>query len=137
MIRAASDAKTSTRTRRNKSATIERLDRFYNIDQGLVPFQRSSGSYSNKSTLSVRDAVILCQKAYWNSAIFRNTIDLMTEFSCSDVYFTGGSKKTRDFFAALLKKLIYTVSKISSLGSIIVQETFSFIEWMEHCSPVT
>tara|TARA_B100000287_G_scaffold429840_1_gene483916 strand:+ start:1401 stop:3374 length:1974 start_codon:yes stop_codon:yes gene_type:complete len=105
VIRAASDAKTSTRTRRNKSATIERLDRFYNIDQGLVPFQRSSGSYSNKSTLSVRDAVILCQKAYWNSAIFRNTIDLMTEFSCSDVYFTGGSKKTRDFFAALLKKI--------------------------------
>ena len=87
VARAASDAKTSTRTRRNKSATIERMDRFSNIDQGLVPFQRSSGSYSNKSTLSVRDAVILCQKAYWNSAIFRNTIDLMTEFSCSDIFF--------------------------------------------------
>jgi hypothetical protein len=105
VARAASDAKTSTRTRRNKSATIERMDRFSNIDQGLVPFQRSSGSYSNKSTLSVRDAVILCQKAYWNSAIFRNTIDLMTEFSCSDIYFTGGSKKTREFFGALFRKI--------------------------------
>jgi hypothetical protein len=105
VARAASNAKNTTLTRRNKSATIERQDRFTNIDNGLVPFQRSTGSYSNKSTLDVRDAVILCQKAYWNVAIFRNTIDLMTEFSCSNIYFTGGNKKSKDFFTALFDKI--------------------------------
>ena len=94
----------STRQRRNVGGQIERTNRFENIDNGLVPYKYSKG-VNNKSSLDVRDVVILCQKAYWNSAIFRNTIDLMTEFSCSDVYFTGGSKKTRDFFAALLKKI--------------------------------
>ena len=105
VARAASNAKSTTLSRRNKSATIERQDRFTNIDNGLVPFQRSTGSYSNKSTLDVRDSVILCQKAYWNSAIFRNTIDLMTEFSCSNIYFTGGNKKSKDFFNALFSKI--------------------------------
>jgi hypothetical protein len=105
VARAASNAKNTTLSRRNKSATIERQDRFTNIDNGLVPFQRSTGSYSNKSTLDVRDAVILCQKAYWNVAIFRNTIDLMTEFSCSNIYFTGGNKKSKDFFTALFDKI--------------------------------
>jgi hypothetical protein len=55
--------------------------------------------------MDIRDAVVLCQKAYYNFAIFRNTIDLMTEFSCSDIYFKGGSQKSRDFFSALFKKI--------------------------------
>ena len=44
VARAASNAKSTTLSRRNKSATIERQDRFTNIDNGLVPFQRSTGS---------------------------------------------------------------------------------------------
>ena len=96
---------TSTRTRRNKAATItERTDRYKHIDNGLVPYKYSYGT-SNKSSVNVRDAVVLCQKAYYNFSIFRNTIDLMTEFSVSDIYYQGGSKKSRSFFEALFKKL--------------------------------
>tara|TARA_Y100000593_G_scaffold10224_2_gene18532 strand:- start:1546 stop:3498 length:1953 start_codon:yes stop_codon:yes gene_type:complete len=96
-------AAAATPTRRNKSATIERTDKYVHIDQGLVPFKY--GSVKNKSAISVRDAVILCQKAYYNFSIFRNTIDVMTEFTCTDLYYEGGSKKSRSFFEALFKKI--------------------------------
>jgi hypothetical protein len=96
-----------TPMRRNASSTIERTNRFTNIDTGLIPF-RYSTYVKNLSTLDVRDAVILCQKAYYNVAIFRNTIDLMTEFSCSPIYLTGGSQKSREFFEAYFRKLNLT-----------------------------
>tara|TARA_R110000824_G_scaffold165073_5_gene341631 strand:- start:12895 stop:14856 length:1962 start_codon:yes stop_codon:yes gene_type:complete len=94
----------TTRTRGNKSAYIERTNRFSNIDDGIIPF-KNSGSTSNTSTVDVRDAVILCQKAYYNFAVFRSTIDLMTEFSVGEVFLEGGTKKSRSFFNALFKKI--------------------------------
>ena len=94
----------SSRSRRNVGGQIERTNRFENIDSGLVPFKYTKG-VKNKSSLNVRDAVILCQKAYYNFAVFRNVIDLMTEFSSTNLYFTGGSKKSRDFLSALFKKI--------------------------------
>ena len=99
-------ATTSTRTRSNKSARIDQLHRFENIDKGIVPFNYSTTGYGNKtSNIDVRDAVILCQKAYYNFSVFRNAIDMMAEFSCSDIYLTGGSKKSKDFFSALFDKV--------------------------------
>jgi hypothetical protein len=56
----------TTRTRRNAAVNIDRTNRFDNIDKGLIPF-KFSGSYENRSSLNVRDAVILCQKAYYIS----------------------------------------------------------------------
>ena len=94
----------STKVRRNISSVITRTDRYKNIDDGIIPFRYSSGIKGN-SNLNIRDAVILCQKCYYNFAIFRNTIDLMTEFSTSNIYFQGGSQKSRDFFDALFKKI--------------------------------
>lgn len=95
-----------TSTRRNKAATINRTDKYANISSGLVPFRYSYeyGESGNKS-LDVRDAVILCQKAYYNFSQFRNVIDLMTEFSLGNIYFRGASKKSRAFFEALFNKL--------------------------------
>jgi hypothetical protein len=98
------DANYSTGLRRNAASTITRTDRYKNIDDGLIPFRYSTGIKAN-SNMNIRDAVILCQKCYYNFAIFRNTIDLMTEFSCSNIYFKGGSQKSRDFFLALFKKI--------------------------------
>ena len=97
-------AATATRTRRNVSSGIIRSDRYKNIDEGLVPYKYSKG-VNNKSNVDVRDTVILCQKAYYNFSAFRNVVDLMTEFSVGDIYFTGGNKKSRDFFEAFFKKI--------------------------------
>ena len=101
---AATTENSPVQARRNLAGDIERTDRFYNIDYGLVPFKYSH-NLQNKSGLNVRDAVILCQKAYYNFSSFRNVIDLMTEFSSSKIYFTGGNKKARDFIDALFKKI--------------------------------
>ena len=92
-----------TSYRRNKAGSIERTDKFKNIEDGLIPFKAYSGAGS--SGVSIRDAVILCQKAYYNFSVFRNTIDLMTEFSTSEIFFEGGSKKSRNFFESLFNKV--------------------------------
>lgn len=97
----ASASSSPTTTRRNAAATIERSDRFSNIEQGLTPFQYTNAT----SNVSIRQAVVLCQKAYYNFAIFRNTIDLMTEFTVNDILFKGGNKKSRDFFQAYWKRI--------------------------------
>ena len=94
----------STRTRRNRAADIVRTDRFRNIENGMIPFKYSHG-VSNNSNIDVRDTIILCQKAYYNFSVFRNTIDLMTEFSISNLYYTGGSRKSREFFETLFGRI--------------------------------
>lgn len=93
-------------TRSNRAAVINRTDKYINISNGLVPFKYSyEYGQSGSKSLDVRDAVILCQKAYYNFSQFRNVIDLMTEFSLGNVYFRGSSKKSRSFFEALFNKL--------------------------------
>jgi|10_taG_2_1085330.scaffolds.fasta_scaffold00250_8 hypothetical protein len=102
----SSTAATTTRTRRNKAAGIQQTDRFVNIDKGMVPFNYSTTGYGNKtSNIDVRDAVVLCQKAYYNFSVFRNAIDMMAEFSCSDIYLTEGTKKSKEFFSTLFSKV--------------------------------
>lgn len=99
-------AEKTTRTRRNAASNNERTNRFTHIEKGLIPFNYSEGATSaSESNIDVRESVVLCQKCYYNFAIFRNTIDLMTEFSTSDLYFTGGSQKSRSFFDSLFKRI--------------------------------
>jgi len=98
------DGSMTTRSRRNAAVNIDRTNRFDNIDKGLIPF-KFSGSYENRSSLNVRDAVILCQKAYYNFSIFRHTIDLMTEFSGTKLFYTGGTKKGKEFVEAFFNKV--------------------------------
>lgn len=86
--------------RRNRASTIARSERYANIEGGVVPFIYSASRGKYTSNVSIRDAIILCQKAYYNFSVFRNTIDMMTEFSCSPIYFTGGNAQSRKFFEA-------------------------------------
>ena len=94
-----------TSMRRNSSGSITRTDRFSNLERGVVPFIYGSGKGNYDSNISAKDTIVLCQKAYWNVPIFRNTIDLMTEFSLSDVYLTGGNEQSRKFFDLWLQKI--------------------------------
>lgn len=87
-------------SRRNRSSTIERTDKYQNIDSQFSVFQYSG------SQVTVSEIVDLCQKAYYNFPIFRNTIELMVEFSTNNIYFRGGSAKSKDFFNALFNKSI-------------------------------
>ena len=93
-----------TSTRRNRAADITRTDKYKNIDDGLIPWKYSA-IYGGDKDITVRDAVILSQKAYYNFSVFRNVIDLMTEFSCGSLFFKDGSKKSRQFFQAFFNKI--------------------------------
>ena len=96
----ASRGEVNTSVRRNRSSTISRTDKYKNIEGGVIPFIYGGGYGKYTSNISIKDTIILCQKAYYNFSIFRNTIDLMTEFSCSQIYFTGGNEQSRKFFQA-------------------------------------
>lgn len=89
----------ATGQRVNAAALIGNPDRFAAIRSGLLPYKFS------RDCVDVRDAVELCQKAFANVAVFRNAISLMAEFANTEIYFEGGTKKSRDFFNAWLKKI--------------------------------
>ncbi len=92
-------------TRSNKSSVSPIINRFANIDEGLIPYMSSTAGGYNRSGIVVRDTIILCQKAYFNIAIFRQIIDLIVDLSIGEIQFKGGNKKSRDFFNAYCKKV--------------------------------
>ena len=65
----------------------------------MLPFELTTDG------VNVRDAIELCQKAYANVPIFRNTIDMMSEFANTDIYLEGGNESSRDFFDKLFTRI--------------------------------
>ena len=89
----------STGRRINRSAIDPTLDRFSRIRGGLLPYKYASDG------VNIREAIELCQKAYANVAVFRNAIDVMSEFANTEIFLDGGTKKSRDFFKEWFKKI--------------------------------
>jgi len=89
----------STDFRRNQIAINPKLYGYSNIRAGMLPYH-----YSFEG-VDVREAIELCQKAYVNVAIFRNSIDMMADFANSPVYLEGGSEKSRRFIKSWFKKI--------------------------------
>ena len=90
----------ATQWRDNLAARAPILDRFVNIAEGILPY-----SYNKNGNVDIRDAIQLCQKAYANIAIFRNSVDIMSEFSNSDIYLEGGNEKVKKFVYKWLEKI--------------------------------
>ena len=89
-------ARTAART--NRAAT-GLAGKFENIKDGVLPFNYE------KDSADVKEAIELCQKAYFNISVFRGTIDLLSEFADSDLYVEGGSDKSRKFIEAWFKRI--------------------------------
>ena len=89
----------NTSTRINRSSVTAPLNKFSQIRAGLLPYEISSDG------INVREAIELCQKAYANVPIFRNTIDMMSEFANAEVYLEGGNSTSRDFFMKLFDRI--------------------------------
>ena len=94
---ADSSKRSSSRT--NSITQSYTKNRFKNIEDGLLPFDYSRDSVNS------RDAIQLCQKAYFNVPSFRSTIDLLSDFADSDLYLDGGSEKSRNFINAWFKRI--------------------------------
>ena len=86
-------------SRTNRSAFVNLKARFSSINVGLLPYDYSADG------IDVRDTIELCQKAYANVAVFRNAIDIMAEFTNTDLYLEGGTKKSREFFYEWFKRI--------------------------------
>ena len=93
---------TSSASRINRSAIDNTIDRFSSIRRGLLPYKYSTDG------INVREAIELCQKAYANVSVFRNAVDIMSEFANTELFLEGGTKKSRDFFNEWFKKVNLT-----------------------------
>jgi hypothetical protein len=89
----------STSTRINRSSVTAPINKFSQIRAGMLPYEMASDG------ANVRDAIELCQKAYANVPIFRNTIDMMSEFANAELYLEGGNSSSRKFFEKLLDRI--------------------------------
>jgi hypothetical protein len=88
-----------TGSRKNVAAMTSTTDRFGSIRNGLLPYNYAMDG------VNVREAIELCQKAYANVSVFRNAIDIMSEFANTEIYLEGGTQKSRDFFTEWFKKI--------------------------------
>lgn len=93
----------ASKSRRNASSTIERIDRYKNIESTPVPYE--SVSYGGNKYMCMREMIRLCQLAFYAYGAIRNHIGVLVDFSSSPIYLTGGSQTSRDFFNALFDKI--------------------------------
>ena len=99
--RAANNSSAVSRTtnRLNAAAITPKLWKYANIREGMLPY------YYTKMGADVRDCILLCQKAYANIPIFRNVIDIMSEFANTELYIEGGTEKSRNFIDKWFQKV--------------------------------
>jgi hypothetical protein len=89
-----------SRGRSAKVAKTPACEKYNHINNCSLPYH-----YDKGSSISARDSILLCQKAYACVPIFRNAIDVMAEFSNSDIHLEGGSEKSRNFIEKWLAKI--------------------------------
>jgi hypothetical protein len=94
---------TSNRARGQKTGkipTTKICEKYNHISNCSLPYH-----YDKGSSISARDSILLCQKAYACVPIFRNAVDVMAEFANSDIYLDGGSEKSRNFVNKWMEKI--------------------------------
>jgi len=97
--RSAHSGGASQTTRIPRNGTDVNIGRYSLISQGILPYEFT------KDGVDVRDSIMLCQKAYANVAIVRNTVDIQTEFANTDIYLEGGTERSREFFYKWFNKI--------------------------------
>jgi hypothetical protein len=74
-------------------------DALTNLKDLPLPYQEKGGK------INIKEAINIVKRTYANIAVFRNCIDIMTEFSCADTYLTGGNAASRAFVEKWFKKI--------------------------------
>jgi hypothetical protein len=94
-----SGALSRTGSRRNASFNSKKLWKYANIREGQLPY------YYGKAGCDIKDAIMLCQKAYANIPIFRNVIDIMSEFANTELVLEGGTEKSKNFIDKWMQRV--------------------------------
>tara|TARA_R110000824_G_scaffold379467_1_gene571458 strand:- start:283 stop:2241 length:1959 start_codon:yes stop_codon:yes gene_type:complete len=89
-----------TQLRDNRIATYEPSTKFDQIAEMSRPF-----AADNNGIITISEAISLCQKAYDNVAIVRNTVEAMVEFAVAELYLEGGSEPARKFYYQWFKEI--------------------------------
>ena len=88
-----------SKARQNRVGSYAQYEGYENIRDGMLPYDFTTEG------VNIKEAVLLCQKAYANVSIFRNAVDIMAEFANSDLYLEGGTKASRDFINKWFQKI--------------------------------
>ena len=96
-VRSTGDSSTGRRS--NVSHSSPKANKYFNIQSSSLPYK------TNSSGVDSRESIELCQKAYANIPIFRNAVDVMSEFSNSEIYLEGGSESARNFIYKWFEKI--------------------------------
>tara|TARA_X000001036_G_scaffold300940_2_gene280028 strand:- start:3384 stop:5462 length:2079 start_codon:yes stop_codon:yes gene_type:complete len=88
-----------TKSRFNGAAVRRKPWKYANIQEGSLPY------HYHKSGCDIREAIMLCQKAYANIPIFRNVVDIMSEFANTELHLEGGTEKSRTFIDKWMQKI--------------------------------
>lgn len=81
----------TTSLRDSAAPSIVQTDRYPNIRAGLLPFSTVEGNYS------INEAISMCYQAFFNYAVLRNAITLMTDFSISKLHVKTTNKRVKQF----------------------------------------
>jgi len=82
----------SSTRRKNSGPRTPISDAYSNINELSVPF-----SYGKNGNADIKEAIVLCQKAYFHVSILRNTLDVLAELSDADIVLYGGTKASKNF----------------------------------------
>ena len=93
------DGEPNVATRGMVQNTTLDSNKFQNLRACALPFENSNGRYS------INQAIELTQKAYANVSIFRNAVEVLTEFANSPIHLKGGNAKSREFVKAWFKRI--------------------------------
>lgn len=90
--KAACGGGTST-TYRDTAAPSVGFDNYPNISSGIVPWNMQAGGYYGAST-----AIGLVYQAAYSFALLRNALNLLCDFSISDIHIKTENKRVKTFF---------------------------------------
>lgn len=77
--------------RDSAAPSLVQTDRYPNIRAGILPLSTVEGNYS------MNEAISMCYQAYFNYAVLRNAILLMTDFSVSKLHVKTTNKRVKAF----------------------------------------
>lgn len=84
--------------RNSFSAQISPLDRYKNINAGILPWETYNGM------IGMQAVITTCQRAYANVSVVRNATEAAVEFSCSSLHVKTSNQTVKQFFTEWLNR---------------------------------
>ena len=91
----------STEYQNGGSPSLFSNNPYPNINAGMLPWE----TMGVNGYFGIGSAIVLCQRAYANVSIFRNTIENAVEFSNSPIHIKTSNQTVKDFFTSWFDRI--------------------------------